>query len=666
MKKNYILVLFAIMSLSVHAQDSEYYYWHNSEKQILKIKDEKIYLLINVEINNDSLASKLRIDTQRIENHEKLILSTSIVPIQSVNQSLNSYWAVVQGSGTELNLSLPEIIYHAPFFYSKDGNELGLSHLFYVKLRKSDDIDLLVDMAQKNNVEILGNNRFMPLWFTLACNRTSKGNAMEMANLFFESGQFASAQPDLMKDNLIQCVNDTHFGSQWNLRNTGQHGGTVGSDINICNAWTYTRGCSDIIVAVLDNGLEMNHPDLTNIHPLSFDTETGTSPSIVRGKHGMAVAGIIGANSGNNLGVAGIAPESPLMSISNSMTLAPHLDQQLADGINFAWQNGASVINNSWSSNYLFPEFINDAIQNAVTYGRNGLGTVVVFATGNDNRNSINYPSTNPNVIAVGAVSMCNQRKSPSSCDGENWGSNYGTGLDVVAPGVKIYTTDRQGELGYNEQQGVAGNYFANFNGTSSAAPHVAGIAALVLSVNPSLTWQEVKTIIESTTDKIGNYTYTIGAGEQSNLTWNNQMGYGRVNAYAAVNTAVPRISGPTTVCSSNTIFTLNNLPSIASVTWSHSSNLLYVNGQGTTSYTVKAASPNISGPGWITAKVVHGSSSFTLPSKNIWAGMPHTPTDIIPFWNNGMEFGNDSYYEFRVIPHPSSTYYTWQVDGGT
>lgn len=143
-------------------------------------------------------------------------------------------------------------------------------------------------------------------------------------------------------------------------------------------------------------------------------------------------------------------------------------------------------------------------------------------------------------------------------------------------------------------------------------------------------------------------------------------MGYGRVNASAAVNAVVLSISGSTTVCSTNTIFTLNNLPSSASVIWSHSSNLLYVSGQGTASYTVKAANPNISGSGWITAKVVYGSRSFTLPSKNIWVGMPHTPTDIIPFWNNGMEFGNDSYYDFSVTPHSSSTYYTWQVDGGT
>jgi subtilisin family serine protease len=93
---------------------------------------------------------------------------------------------------------------------------------------------------------------------------------------------------------------------------------------------------------------------------------------------------------------------------------------------------------------------------------------------------------------------MCNQRKSPTSCDAENfWGSNFGTGVDVSAPGVKIYTTDISGTAGYS-----TGNYTASFNGTSSATPNTAGVVALILSVNPGLTYAQARQILESSCEK--------------------------------------------------------------------------------------------------------------------------------------------------------------------
>lgn len=174
-----------------------------------------------------------------------------------------------------------------------------------------------------------------------------------------------------------------------------------------------------------------------------------------------------------------------------------------------------------------------DAIQNAITNGRNGEGCVVVFASGNDN-STINYPANAiSDILAVGAISACGERKNPSSCDGENWwGSNYGVALDIVAPGVLIPTTDRTGSAGYG-----SGDYFMSFNGTSSACPHVTATAALILSVNPELTQKQVANIIESTAQKVGGYSYTTTSG-RPNGTWNNEMGYGLVDAFAAVSQA--------------------------------------------------------------------------------------------------------------------------------
>jgi len=159
---------------------------------------------------------------------------------------------------------------------------------------------------------------------------------------------------------------------------------------------------------------------------------------------------------------------------------------------------------------------------------------VVVFSAGNNAANTVSYPASLPNVIAVGAIDRCGVRAGrvdviPNSCDPWMYlaGSAYGTALSVVAPGsnVRALTLHR----GFRD----------NFSGTSAAAPHVSGVAALILSVNPDLYWWQVRDIIESTAQRIRPdlYTYSIIPG-RNNGTWNKEMGHGLVNAYAAVRKA--------------------------------------------------------------------------------------------------------------------------------
>jgi subtilisin family serine protease len=305
----------------------------------------------------------------------------------------------------------------------------------------------------------------------------------------------------------------------------------------------------------------MNHPDLVNnVYGTGYDTKTSSSPSVVRGEHGTACAGIIGAQQ-NSIGISGIVPSSKLMSISIEL-LFSDTPQQLANGFNWAWQNGADVISNSWGG-YTPSDIIEDAITAALTQGRDGKGMVVVFAAGNENNTNIRYPgNSNSQILVVGAISPCGERKSNTSCDGEAWGSCYGAALDVVAPGVLIPTTDIQGNAGYNPYIPIhidrGGTKIANdysnqaytvwFNGTSAACPHVAGVAALVLSANPNLTQAEVRAIIESTCTKLPGYSYSLNSNHP-NGTWNNQVGHGLVNAYAAV-MATLAVTGPDTLCS--------------------------------------------------------------------------------------------------------------------
>jgi subtilisin family serine protease len=573
-------------------------------------------------------------------------------------------------------MDLDEIIYNVPFFSNSQNEDIGLSHLFYVKLNKKEDLKILDELSLTHNVEIIGSNKFMPLWYTLSCTKRSTGNALTMANLFFETGLFSASEPDLMVDDILQCVDDTFFNDQWNLNNTGQYGGDPGVDIDICDAWEMTMGVNNVVVAVLDQGIEMNHPDLLNMSPLSFDTESGTSPSVVLGSHGTACAGIIGASADNNLGIAGVAPNCQLMSISNSMAGTPNSRQRRGDGINWAWQNGADVISNSWGSGVQY-QIIDDAIDNALINGRNGLGCVVVFASGNDN-SSVNYPAnSDSDIIAVGAMSMCGERKSPSSCDGENWGSNYGSSLDLIAPGVLIPTTDRQGNNGYNPYIPIhilnGGTLITNdydntdftiwFNGTSSACPQVAGIAALMLSVNPSLTQDEIRDIIESTCTKIGNYGYSTVTG-RTNGTWDDEMGYGLVKACEAVFEALIRIlsvTGPSIECTYNSTFTLHNRPPGTTVNWTKSNNLSYVSGQYTNSYTVKAVSSSTHGWGWVEATIDCDCGDVTF-REDFWVGEPanveiHVPVEPIIGEVEAMVW---------VSSDPGNETYNWQVIGGT
>jgi subtilisin family serine protease len=147
--------------------------------------------------------------------------------------------------------------------------------------------------------------------------------------------------------------------------------------------------------------------------------------------HGTAVAGIIGANANNSVGIAGIAPNCQLMDIS--LNNYPAYNYQNADGIDKAWRNGADVINNCWSWDPAVRLIlIDEAIDSALQRGRGGKGCVVVFSAGNDNNPIINYPSDyHPDIIVVGSIFDY----------GEKTATNYGNHLDIVAPGYEIRTT---------------------------------------------------------------------------------------------------------------------------------------------------------------------------------------------------------------------------------
>lgn len=445
---------------------------------------------------------------------------------------------------------------------------------------------------------------------------------------------------DFIEPNFIRLIsphtNDPFFNSQWSINNQGYLGGTIDADMDIEETWPIATG-SNVKVAVIDTGVDLTHPDLISNLLSGYDATGGNSNGDDSGEpHGTACAGIIAAVSNNNIGITGVAYNSKIIPVKVFPSSGSPSNSMLANGITWAYQNGADILSNSWGGGSP-SSAINSAINNAVNNGRNGKGCIVLFSTGNYNTN-VSYPATLNNVIAVGASSMCDERKrstsdasllvnSPTqpdangtSCDGEWWwGSNFGNELDIVAPGVEIFATDISGADGNN-----TGDYWSNFNGTSSACPNAAGVAALVLSVNPNFTQTQVREILETTTDKIGNTPYNVtfqnyGATE----TWNNQVGYGRLNAFSAVQKAINYdnynshyITGPTQITpGSGGFYKISNPFAYATnYVWSIPTGCTYqycwniVQGQGTSAALINGGSTGVYD---ITCKVYNGSTQI-------------------------------------------------------
>jgi subtilisin family serine protease len=444
-----------------------------------------------------------------------------------------------------------------------DGTLMSPMDKIFVKCKEGQTIEQVLDQAKISHtvsfVSVFNKNHHIYLLTVSA----DLYNVMDIVVTLYKSGLCEFAEPSFLR--LLKPANaNPYYPDQWGFKNTGQHSGEAGCDINVEPAWEITKGSSNIKVAIIDEGVDLTHPDLyANLLPGYDATDAGCGGSgggpCVDDAHGTCCAGIVAAID-NTIGVVGVASSCKIIPVriaySDSWGYWVTTDAEIADGLHYAWNNaGADILSNSWGGGSPSAA-INTEIQDALAYGRNGKGCVIVFASGNYDTN-ISYPAnSNSNIIAVGAISPCCERKSPTSCDGESWwGSNYGTQLDVVAPGVFVPTTDIHGSEGYS-----SGDYILNFNGTSSACPHVAGVAALMLSTNPSLTQVQVQQIIESTAQKVRPdlYTYSTTSDHPSG-TWNNEMGYGLVDAYAAVQAAAP--------CSTTVNFTNQTVTTNTTVT---------------------------------------------------------------------------------------------------
>jgi subtilisin family serine protease len=339
---------------------------------------------------------------------------------------------------------------------------------------------------------------------------------------------------------------DPYYPFQFHLRNDTLYNG-VRVDINAEAAWNITRGTSTVRVAVIGDGVEWGHPDLWGAFSsaLGYDaihqagwTDDAFTP-FENDNHETMAAGLIFADH-NTQGVAGIAPLTILRAarIFRGTDSSPPRwfgnPQQIANAINWAWQSGQSdVISNSWHYGQVPQQVIDQAIDNALSLGRNGKGAVVVFSAGNSSPQPIPEPNNHPGVVTVGAIQPTGPRASYSQTGPE---------LDIVAPSGaetdrcvgQVVTTDRVGSPGCNNGPSGSVDYTTKFSGTSAAAPQVAAVAALILSVQPNLTVSQIRSRLCATA-----------------IPWGpaNDYGCGKVDAFRAV-TPPPTvtIAGPSSV----------------------------------------------------------------------------------------------------------------------
>jgi subtilisin family serine protease len=343
------------------------------------------------------------------------------------------------------------------------------------------------------------------------------------------------------------------FPHQWHLKRTriGRH--VVNQHAHVEAAWKLSDGRGTII-AVIDDGVDLKHKEFSSPGKIVFPHDAfygdDDAQAGFRDRHGNACAGVACADG--NFGASGVAPRARLMPIRAKLPLG---SQGEADAFAWAAKKGADVISCSWGppdGNFLkkrdplhwqavaLPDSTKQAIDYATKSGRKGRGCVVFFAAGNGNESvDLDGYASYSEVIAVAACDDTGKRAPYSDHGNAIWccfPSNHH--YQSVTPG--IWTTDRCGRMGYNSgrmQQGDAeGNYTNSFGGTSSACPGAAGVAALVISRNPSLSGQEVRDILRRCCDRIDPRGGNYDENGHSEL-----YGYGRLNARRAVELARPR-----------------------------------------------------------------------------------------------------------------------------
>lgn len=411
-------------------------------------------------------------------------------------------------------------------FKQENGRILIGNNILTVQLNSNLTERESLDLLSENNLEIINKLEFGKHLYEVKV--PTNLDFLAVANKLNERSEFLFAEPQFIEQiSSRHRPTDPDYSKQWQWKNDGSNGGVVNADVHAEEVWDITRGAG-IRIAIIDNGFEVNHPDLKEavVAGAGYFKQQGSTALFVESlsqypnsEHGTFCAGITLARADNERGGCGIANQSdflPIAALPDQVGSQATLARAIAYAADPSKENinaaGADIIACSLGPNgadWLLTSVLELAFEFAVKEGRNGLGTPIFWAVSNGN-----FPvaqdeiCAHTNTIAVGR----------STRQDKEDGSAFGPELDFLAPGVNVYSTD-------------TGGGYTSSTGTSFAAPCAAGIGALVLSVNSNLSWQQVREVILSTCDKIGGVNYDSNGHHQN-------YGYGRVNAFKAVSHA--------------------------------------------------------------------------------------------------------------------------------
>ena len=569
--KKIILLLFIVLNILILNAQTDYYYYYNNQKIELTLNREYLNIIVDENFRGDVVnkLEKSNFNTIVITSSDNSKEVLTVLKVECTAKSSDKDYF----ENVNMLKKIPGIK-NVGFYFERGNNAppIGISNVFYVKLKTSKDFELLKKLADEKGVEIVKEVPYMPNWYILSANSSKFGTSLELSNQFYETGFFECIDPafmfdfkpnntslELSKSNKSHEVSDVHLSDSGSIIPSIEFSNATSIDfnfvggnlpyplsINVEQAWGLTTG-ENTKVAVLDVGILETYGVYGQILPLAYDCYEGTelSPCCngtvyqyfdatyhydnqyynAATQAATFIAGTIPAGILH----AGVAPGSKLINVKHPFS-GNQMSAQLASGISWAWQNGADVINNSWGdnggaayNNYYSP-ILEAAIQTALSDGRNGKGTVVVFMAGNVPE-AIDYPANcNDDILVVSTVNSI------------FFNSGYGNKLDVVASGSQSYPLGIDKSTITSGSKNPTATYIRYLQGSSIAAATVSGLAALVLSANPCLTATEVNSIIEQTAQKIHSEVYDYAnTNGKPNGTWNEEMGYGLIDAYEAV-----------------------------------------------------------------------------------------------------------------------------------